>query len=302
MVANPRYRPGPQKIKMWVVSIWAIGNCKSSHIMLAPIHHQQVAVTVLGRGQPLSEYAQNCQRKIYRQKLCRPRLANIHCLWFTKSLKNCHRSTILHHTTFITLLSCKYVLVYLRLSTLLFIHCSARYKVHLLSAECLLWVNLCWRAVGCLCQGRGWLLYYCTCCYPEEMEMRGDDWLANYAAWPGQENWLQERHQWQLHLTKQSAATEISREELVQLHIYLEFQFSRGLHACMIVEHNNATLFLRCCWLWLKRRGKVWILESLDSVTYGPHYRGDEATQSQICNVYPPVHSRIVIITGMPGS
>ena len=88
-----------------VSRIWAIGNCKSSHIMLAPIHHQQVAVTVLGRGQPLSEYAQNCQRKTYRQKLCRPRLANIHCLWFTKSLKNCRRFTILHHTLFITLLS-----------------------------------------------------------------------------------------------------------------------------------------------------------------------------------------------------
>ena len=142
----------------------------------------------------MSEYAQNCQRKIYRQKLCRPRLANIHCLWFTKSLKNCHRFTILHHTTFITLLSCKYVLVYLRLSTLLFIHCIAllgtKFTSSVQSACC---ESTCagelWAA--CVRAGGG----YCTCCCPVEMRDEEDDWSANYAAWPGQENWLQERHQ-----------------------------------------------------------------------------------------------------------
>ena len=75
--------------------------------------------------------------------------------------------------------------------------------------------------------------------------MRGDDWLANYAAWPGQENWLPEAS-----VTASSHETVSSNRNYqggTCATVYLEFQFSRGSHACMIVEHNNATLFLRCC-------------------------------------------------------
>ena len=93
MVANPRYRPGPQKSRCETY----LSNCKNSHIILAPIHQQQVAMTIPSRGQPLSEYAQNCRRKISRQKLCRPRLARQqHCLWFTKCLNTSYLLQLPH--------------------------------------------------------------------------------------------------------------------------------------------------------------------------------------------------------------
>ena len=93
MVANPRYRPGPQKSRCETY----LSNCKNSHIMLAPIHQRQVAMTIPSRGQPLSEYAQNCRRKISRQKLCRPRLARQqHCLWFTKCLNTSYLLQLPH--------------------------------------------------------------------------------------------------------------------------------------------------------------------------------------------------------------
>ena len=94
MVANPRYRPGPQKSRCET----HLSNCKNSHIMLAPIHQQQVAMTIPSRGQPLSEYAQNCRRKISRQKLCRPQLLarQQHCLGFTKSLNTTYLLQLPH--------------------------------------------------------------------------------------------------------------------------------------------------------------------------------------------------------------
>ena len=119
MVANPRYRPGPQKSRCETY----LSHCKNSHIMLAPIHQQQVAMTILSRGQPLTEYAQNCRRKISRQKLCRPRLAN-NIAFGSQNVWTLHTANCL--ITFIHI-----PVVYIRLSTLIFIHCSALTKVHL---------------------------------------------------------------------------------------------------------------------------------------------------------------------------
>ena len=121
MVANPRYRPGPQKSRCETY----LSHCKNSHIMLAPIHQQQVAMTILGWGQPLSEYAQNCRRKISRQKLCRPRLAN-NIAFGSQNVWILHTANCL-----ITFIHLPVVNVYLRLTTLIFIHCSALTKVHL---------------------------------------------------------------------------------------------------------------------------------------------------------------------------
>ena len=143
MVANPRYRPGPQKSRCETY----LSHCKNSHIMLAPIHQQQVAMTILSRGQPLSEYAQNCRRKISRQKLCRPRLAN-NIAFGSQNVWTLHTANCL-----ITFIHLQVVNVYISLTTLIFI---ALLWPKFTSVQCERWVNLCWRARGWL--GRGWLL------------------------------------------------------------------------------------------------------------------------------------------------
>ena len=125
MVANPRYRPGPQKSRCETY----LSNCKNSHIMLAPIHQRQVAMTIPSRGQPLSEYAQNCRRKISRQKLCRPRLARQqHRLWFTKCLNTSYLLQLPHIIQNSFHLLAQHMRAF---KTLVFIHCSALTKVHL---------------------------------------------------------------------------------------------------------------------------------------------------------------------------
>ena len=143
------------------------------------------------------------------------------------------------------------ILLYLRRSTLLFIHCSARYKVHLLSAECC--ESTCagelWAA--CVRAGGG----YCTCCLVSRRDERWGEMTGLQTMQPGQVRKTgYQRHQWQLHLTKQSAATEIIREELVQLFTWnFNFHVARML-AWLLNITTQHYFYVVVDWDWREER------------------------------------------------